>query len=252
MRCKSQFPQYAAGFDPKAGAVYGLRMECTAIVTGAARGIGRGVADHLERAGWRVARLDADAGPGIIPCDVSDEGSVTQAFDMLGDFFRDGLGLLVNNAGIADPHAGPVEDMPLEVWNRYLAVNLTGAFLMTRAAIPHLRRGGGSIVSIASTRAFMSEPDSEAYAATKAGLVGLSHALAISLGPEVRANAIAPGWIVTSDETLSVEDHAQHPVGRVGRVEDVAGAVEWLAGAGFVTGEVVVIDGGMTRQMVYV
>jgi NAD(P)-dependent dehydrogenase (short-subunit alcohol dehydrogenase family) len=98
----------------------------------------------------------------------------------------------------------------------------------------------------------MSEPDSEAYAATKAGLVGLTHALAISLGPEVRANAIAPGWIVTSDEPLSDEDHAQHPVGRVGRVADVAEAVEWLAGAGFVTGEVVVIDGGMTRQMVYV
>lgn len=227
-------------------------MEHTAIVTGAARGIGRGVADHLERAGWSVARLDADAGSGIIPCDVSDEASVARAFDMLGDFFRDGLGLLVNNAGIAEPHAGPVEEMALAVWNRYLAVNLTGAFLMARAAIPHLRRGGGSIVSIASTRALMSEPDSEAYAATKAGLVGLTHALAISLGPEVRANAIAPGWIVTTGEALSDEDHAQHPVGRAGRVEDVAEAVEWLAGAGFVTGEVVVIDGGMTRQMVYV
>jgi NAD(P)-dependent dehydrogenase (short-subunit alcohol dehydrogenase family) len=142
--------------------------------------------------------------------------------------------------------------MPLETWNRYVAVNLTGAFLMTRAAVPHLRRGRGSVVNIASTRALMSEPDSEPYAATKAGLLGLTHALAISLGPEVRANAIAPGWIVTTDIALSEEDHAQHPVGRVGRVADIAEAVSYLAGAGFVTGEVLVIDGGMTRQMIYV
>jgi NAD(P)-dependent dehydrogenase (short-subunit alcohol dehydrogenase family) len=227
-------------------------MERLAIVTGAARGIGRGVADHLEARGWRVARLDLEGGRGILPCDVSDEASVAQVFEMLGDFFRDGLGLLVNNAGLADPATGPVEDLTLDVWNRYLAVNLTGAFLMTRAAVPHLRRGRGSVVNIASTRALMSEPDGEAYAATKAGLLGLTHALAISLGPAVRANAIAPGWIVTTDMALSEEDHAQHPVGRVGRVEDIAEAVDYLAGAGFVTGEVLVIDGGMTRQMIYV
>ena len=227
-------------------------MEHTAIVTGAAQGIGRGVADHLEATGWRVARLDLEGGRGVVPCDVSDEASVARAFEMLGDFFKGGLGLLVNNAGIADAHAGPVEDLTLDAWNRYLSVNLTGAFLMTRAAIPHLRRGRGSVVNIASTRALMSEPDSEPYAASKAGLLGLTHALAVSLGPAVRANAIAPGWIVTRDMELSEEDHAQHPVGRVGRVEDIAEAVSYLAGAGFVTGEVLVIDGGMTRQMIYV
>jgi NAD(P)-dependent dehydrogenase (short-subunit alcohol dehydrogenase family) len=227
-------------------------MERTAIVTGAARGIGRGVSDHLEARGWRVARLDVEGGRGIVTCDVSDEVSVARAFEMLDDFFRDGLGLLVNNAGIAGSATGPVEDLPLDVWNRYLAVNLTGAFLMTRAAVPHLRRGRGSVVNISSTRALMSEPDGEAYAATKAGLLGLTHALAISLGPAVRANAIAPGWIVTTDMMLSDEDHAQHPVGRVGQVDDVAEAVEYFAGAGFVTGEVLVMDGGMTRQMIYV
>jgi NAD(P)-dependent dehydrogenase (short-subunit alcohol dehydrogenase family) len=227
-------------------------MERLAIVTGAARGIGRGVADHLESRGWRVARLDVEGGRGILPCDVSDEASVALVFDMLGGVLGDGLGLLVNNAGLSGPVAGPVEDLPLDVWNRYLAVNLTGAFLMTRAAVPHLRRGRGSVVNISSTRALMSEPDSEAYAASKAGLLGLTHALAISLGPAVRANAIAPGWIVTTDADLSEEDHAQHPVGRAGRVADIAEAVEYLAGAGFVTGEVLVIDGGMTRQMIYV
>jgi NAD(P)-dependent dehydrogenase (short-subunit alcohol dehydrogenase family) len=227
-------------------------MERFAIVTGAARGIGRGVADHLESRGWRVARLDVEGGRGILPCDVSDEASVALVFDMLGGILGDGLGLLVNNAGLSGPVAGPVEDLSLDVWNRYLAVNLTGAFLMTRAAAPHLRRGRGSVVNISSTRALMSEPDSEAYAASKAGLLGLTHALAISLGPAVRANAIAPGWIVTTDADLSEEDHAQHPVGRAGRVADIAEAVEYLAGAGFVTGEVLVIDGGMTRQMIYV
>jgi NAD(P)-dependent dehydrogenase (short-subunit alcohol dehydrogenase family) len=101
-------------FDAGGRNGYEGRMERTAIVTGAARGIGRGVADHLDAQGWRVARLDVEAGRGIVPCDVSDEGSVAQAFEMLGDFFRDGLGLLVNNAGIADPHGGPLEEMPLE------------------------------------------------------------------------------------------------------------------------------------------
>lgn len=227
-------------------------MERTAIVTGAARGIGRGIADHLDAQGWRVARLDVETGRGVVPCDVSDEASVGQAFGGLGDFLRDGLGLLVNNAGMADPHGGRFEEMPLEIWNRYLAVNLTGAFLMTRAAVPHLRRGGGSVVNIASIRAFMSDLDQEPYAASKAGLVGLTHALAISLGPDIRANAIAPGWIVKRDTELSDEDHAQHPVGRVGRVGDIAEAVSYLAGAGFVTGEVLVIDGGMSRQLIYV
>lgn len=226
-------------------------MERTALVTGAARGIGRGVADHLERLGWRVARLDVEPGPGIVACDVSDEDAVARAFGELGPFLAPGLGLLVNNAGIARARSGPVEDLRLADWNRWIGTNLTGAFLMVRAAVPHLRRGGGSIVNIASTRALMSEPDCEAYAASKAGLIGLTHALALSLGPEVRANAIAPGWIVTGDAALTEADHAQHPAGRAGRVGDIAEAVDWLAGAGFVTGETVVIDGGMTRKMIY-
>jgi NAD(P)-dependent dehydrogenase (short-subunit alcohol dehydrogenase family) len=157
----------------------------------------------------------------------------------------------VNNAGVAGPVSGPIEDLALDEWNRWIGTNLTGAFLMTRAAVPALRRGGGSIVNIASTRAFMSEPETEAYAASKGGLVAFTHALAISLGPEVRANAIAPGWIAAGDAELSEIDHRQHPAGRVGRAGDIADAVLWLAGAGFVTGETVTIDGGMTRKMIY-
>jgi NAD(P)-dependent dehydrogenase (short-subunit alcohol dehydrogenase family) len=111
-------------------------------------------------------------------------------------------------------------------------------------------REGGSIVNMASTRAFMSEPNSEAYAASKGGLVALTHALAVSLGPKIRVNAIAPGWI-TNETNLSEEDEAQHPAGRVGRPKDIADTVLYLAGAGFVTGQVLTVDGGMTKKMIY-
>lgn len=222
-----------------------------AIITGAAQGIGQGVADGLLSAGWDVARLDIRGGPGIVACDVSDAASVAAAFDGLSDRLVDGLDLLVNNAGIAHPYSGPVEDLSLSDWNRWIGTNLTGAFLMARAAVPHLRKARGSIVNIASTRAFMSEPHSEAYAASKAGLIGLTHALAVSLGPEVRANAIAPGWIDSRNGTFRPSDHAQHPVGRIGTVADIADAVLYLAEAGFVTGQTVTVDGGMTRKMIY-
>ena len=220
----------------------------TAIVTGAARGIGEGIADALSDAGWSVHRLDIEPGEGIIQCDVSDERSVRGAFLQMN---LSALDLLVNNAGVAGPVSGPIEDLSLDDWNRWIGTNLTGAFLMTRAAVPALRRAGGSIVNIASTRAVMSEPRTEAYAASKGGLVAFTHALAISLGPEVRANAIAPGWIAVEDADLRPIDHYQHPAGRVGTVRDIADAVLWLADAEFVTGETVTIDGGMTRKMIY-
>ena len=120
---------------------------------------------------------------------------------------------------------------------------------MTRSAVP-LMGEGASIINMASTRAFMSEPQTEAYAASKGGLVALTHALAVSLGPKIRVNAIAPGWISDDDELRPV-DHEQHPAGRVGRPQDVADAVLYLASAGFMTGQVLVLDGGMTRKMIY-
>ena len=142
--------------------------------------------------------------------------------------------------------------LPLAEWNRRIGVNLTGPFLMAKHAAPHLRRSRGAIVNIASTRALQSEPDTEPYAASKAGLVGLTHALAMSLGPDVRVNCISPGWI--AHQRVRKKDHAQHPVGRVGRDEDVAELVAYLISdaAGFVTGQNFVIDGGMTKKMIYV
>ncbi|MHA3978383.1 SDR family oxidoreductase [Halovulum sp. GXIMD14794] len=221
-----------------------------AIITGGAGLIGAGICRKLTSAGWAVASFDLSPGPeGIrhVPCDVADESAVAEAFTALG---WDTLDLLVNNAGIAGPENGPIHELSLAEWRRITDSHLTGAFLMTRAAVP-LLRPGGSIVNMASTRAFMSEPDTEAYAASKGGLVALTHALAISLGPrKLRANAIAPGWI-SSGEGLREIDHAQHPAGRVGLAEDIAEAVLYLAEAGFVTGQVLTVDGGMTRKMIY-
>ena len=133
------------------------------------------------------------------------------------------LDLLVNNAGIASPNRGPMAELSLADWRKVTDSHLTGAFLMSRAAIPLLREGG-SIIHMVSTRAFMSEPDTEAYAASKGAMVALTHAMAISLGPKIRVNAVAPGWI-SDGKGLSEEDEAQHPVGRVGRPDDIAGAV---------------------------
>jgi NAD(P)-dependent dehydrogenase (short-subunit alcohol dehydrogenase family) len=169
---------------------------------------------------------------------------------------------LVNNAGIADPHTGPIAKLALADWNRYLATGLSGAFLCTRYAVDALRAAGGAVVNIASTRALQSEPDTEAYAAAKGGLVALTHALAVSLGPEVRVNCISPGWVPTDAwrkpssrrrPTLSRTDHAQHPCGRAGTPGDIGAlAVHLLSpAAGFITGANLVIDGGMSRKMQY-
>jgi len=220
-----------------------------AIITGGAGLIGSGLCTALLAQGWQVASFDLEPGPdGVrsVICDVGEEASVAAAFAELG---WDELDLLVNNAGIASPDRGPMAELSLAEWRRVTDSHLTGAFLMSRAAIPLLNEGGG-VIHMVSTRAFMSEPNTEAYAASKGALVALTHAMAISLGPKIRVNAVAPGWI-SDGEDLSEEDHAQHPVGRVGRADDIAGAVLYLAEAGFVTGQVLTVDGGMTRKMIY-
>lgn len=220
-----------------------------AVVTGGGGLIGTGIIEALLDDGWTVACFDikdTKTAARNILCDVGNETSVLAAFDQLG---WKGLELLVNNAGIASPVNGPIHELSLSDWRKVTDSHLTGAFLMTRSAAP-LMGEGASIVNMVSTRAFMSEPETESYAASKGGLVALTHALAVSLGPKIRVNAIAPGW-VTDETDLRKKDHAQHPVGRVGRPKDIADGVLYLAGAGFMTGQVLVLDGGMTRKMIY-
>jgi NAD(P)-dependent dehydrogenase (short-subunit alcohol dehydrogenase family) len=149
----------------------------------------------------------------------------------------------------------PLGNLTLAEWNRVIDTNLTAAFLLARAAEKPLRKARGSIVTIASTRALMSEPNTESYSASKGALVALTHALAISLGPDLRVNCVSPGWIATEKHgVLRRKDHTQHPAGRVGKPQDIAEIVAWLLDgkrSGFVTGANFVIDGGMTRKMMY-
>jgi NAD(P)-dependent dehydrogenase (short-subunit alcohol dehydrogenase family) len=227
-------------------------VEKVALVTGGAQGIGRGIARALGGLGWQVALADVRRSSDFffVRTDVSREAAARACVRAVAKRFGR-LDALVNNAGIADPHSGPVEKLELREWNRRLGTNLTGPFLMAKHAAPHLRRARGAVVNIASTRALQSEPDSEAYAAAKGGLVAFSHALAMSLGPEVRVNCISPGWIAHAP--VSRKDHAQHPVGRVGRDEDIAALVAYLLSdaAAFITGQNFVVDGGMTKKMIY-
>ncbi len=245
------------------------------LITGGAQGIGRGVAQAVLGAGGSVmiGDLDAEAGKACLAewhahpraafgrLDVSREASVKRWIDAaLKRFGRiDGL---VNNAGIANPHQGKLAELSLATWNRYLGTNLTGAFLCSKHFLPALAEGRGAIVNIASTRALQSEPDTEAYAASKGGLIALTHAMAISAGPDVRVNAILPGWIATDAwrkpsarraPKLSKRDHAQHPAGRVGTPEDIGAlAVHLLSDqASFITGQRFTVDGGMTVKMQY-
>lgn len=245
------------------------------LVTGGAQGIGRGIAQAVLGAGGRVVigDLDRDAGKAcllewdvgdrarFLPLDVAREASVrafvSRAFAAYGRI--DGL---VNNAGPADPMIDDVSTLSLADWRRFIDAHLTGTFLCSKYALPALRDARGAIVNIASSRVLQSEPHTEAYASAKGGIAGFTHALAISEGPQVRVNAISPGWIVTDDwrkpsarrkPTLSKRDHGQHPAGRAGVPDDIGAlAVHLLSdAAGFITGQNLVVDGGMTRKMQY-
>lgn len=237
-----------------------------AIVTGAAHGIGLAIAQRLLSDGWRLGAVDLPGSglkrgyarhtrlTALIEGDVGTEETAGRAVRTVVDRFGR-LDAVVSNAGIMVRK--PLRQLTLSEWRKVLDTNLTAAFLFARAAEKRLRASRGAIVTIASTRALMSEPNTESYAASKGGLVALTHALAISLAPEVRVNCISPGWIVVRREEerkLRRKDHLQHPAGRVGCPEDIAEMAAFLLDrdrAGFVTGANFVVDGGMTRKMIY-
>ncbi len=232
----------------------------TAVVTGGAHGIGKAIAWKLLANGCHVIVLDANErylSELEYPedksrltkhlCDVGIPEEVKKAVSSIQQ-----INYLVNDAGISQFQS--IDDMSIETWNRILAVNLSSIFYMVKYG-KHLLTEGSSIVNIASTRALMSEPHGEAYGASKGGIVALTHALSISLGPKTRVNCISPGWVeVNHYETLSQSDHAQHPCGRVGKVEDIAETAWFLLSdqSQFITGQNFVVDGGMTKKMIYV
>jgi len=238
------------------------------IVTGGARGIGREIATAFARQGACVVVGDKNAtgaeqtafdireenGDAIaLAVDLAEPREIQEFIDRSADKFGS-IDVLVNNAAVMIDK--PPEDLAVEEWDHVLSVNLRAPFLCAREAAGHLRkRGGGSIINIASTRAVMSEAHTESYSASKGGLLALTHSLAVSLAPDrIRVNAISPGWIQNEDyDSLETADHEQHPAGRVGRPQDIARTCLFLADPAndFITGANFIIDGGMIRKMIY-
>lgn len=236
------------------------------IVTGGGRGIGKEIARTFANEGFGVLIADRDDDSGretaasIIQSgrlalfrktDVSDPDEIIEMVKIVVSELG-GIDILINNAGFGIWKSP--DELSVTEWDSIINTNLRGAFLCSREASRHMRkRGGGSIINIASTRAFMSEPSSEAYAASKGGLVSLTHALAASYSKDrIRVNCISPGWIETGDfSSLREKDHSQHFSGRVGKPSDIAATCLFLADNEFINGENIIIDGGMTRKMIY-
>ncbi|WP_040951564.1 glucose 1-dehydrogenase [Gorillibacterium massiliense] len=252
-------------------------MNKTVLISGGGQGIGRATALKFAQEGYAVSICDTSkeaglevirhirdvGGDGMFMCvDIADEEAVKRWLRLtVQDLGR--VDVLVNNAGISKN--GSMLDLSIEDFDRVIAVNLRGTYLCSREAARIMKSiGGGSIINIASTRALMSEADTEAYSASKGGILALTHAMAVSLGSSgIRVNAISPGWIETADWQFSAratvpkhseEDRLQHPAGRVGIPYDIADMCVYLASeqAGFITGQNFVIDGGMTKKMIYV
>jgi len=242
------------------------------VVTGGGHGIGKEIVMHFLKENWKSVIWESNKIVGEelvrninhsdffnIHCDVSDEKEVKNAVSLTLERFGR-IDVLVNNAAIMCNKS--LSNISLEEWQRVIDVNLTGPFLCAKYCETELKRNIGSIINICSTRAFQSECDTEAYSASKGGIFSLTHALAISLGPDVRVNSISPGWIdhqnekkqsKVKQEMFSEADHLQHPAGRIGKSEDIARLVWFLSQTdnNFITAQNFIVDGGMTRKMIY-
>jgi len=239
------------------------------LITGASNGIGKTLAKAYAEEGATVLMVDHDKGNGeklekellehheqvyFHYCELRDPSAIEELFETIDEQFETPT-ILINNAGVS--RFQNIFDVTVDEWENTIQTNLRGTFLMSQEIGKRWRDQGihGRIVNLASTRALMSEEDSEAYAASKGGILALTHALAMSLSVyQIRVNSISPGWIQTEAyEELRPIDHTQHPSKRVGHAMDVARACFYLTDKenAFVTGENLVVDGGMTRKMMY-
>ena len=218
-----------------------------AVITGGAHGIGRAIADAFIREGATVHIIDIKPGDWF-EGDVGDRETLERfAETVIAESGH--VDFLVNNAL---PLMKGIDDCSWEEFSRALAVGVTAPFYLTKLLAPYFAPGA-AVINMASSRDRMSQPQTESYTAAKGGIAALTHALAVSLAGKARVNSISPGWIDTTGSGITGADAAQQPVGRVGKPEDIAEMALFLCSekAGFITGENVCIDGGMTRQMIY-
>ena len=218
-----------------------------AVVTGGARGIGKVIAEEFQKEGARVCVIDRLPGDHFVG-DLA-EPAILEAFARQVIAEHGHVDYLINNAL---PLMKGIDTCTYEEFNYALRVGVTAPFYLAKLFAPHFAPGA-AIVNISSSRDRMSQPQTESYTAAKGGISALTHALAVSLAGKVRVNAISPGWIDTDGTAWDGPDAAQHPAGRVGQPMDIAQMVLYLCSdkAGFITGENICIDGGMTRQMIY-
>ena len=219
----------------------------TAVITGGAQGIGRAVTDAFLREGASVYIIDKQPGEWFVG-DVADKGTLERFAESVTA--RSGrVDYLVNNAL---PLMKGIDDCSWEEFSYALAVGVTAPFYLTKLLMPYFSPDA-SVVNIASSRDRMSQPQTESYTAAKGGIAALTHAMAVSLAGKARVNSISPGWIDTTGSEITGADALQQPAGRVGKPEDIAETVLFLCSdkAGFITGENICIDGGMTKLMIY-
>ena len=217
------------------------------VVTGGVKGIGKCICEEFEKAGAKVCIIDILDNPYFVGDIASEENLRNFVNKVIREHGK--VDILVNNAL---PFMKGIDSCTFEEFNHALKVGVTAPFYLTKLFLPYFAEGA-SIVNMSSSRDRMSQPFTESYTAAKGGIAALTHALAVSLAGKVRVNSISPGWIDTDYEEYDGADAAQHPVGRVGNPMDIANMVLFLCSdkAGFITGENICIDGGMTKQMIY-
>lgn len=218
-----------------------------AVVTGGASGIGKCICDEYEKAGANVCVIDVKDNDYFVG-DISDKITLERFTEkVIADYGH--VDYLINNAA---PLSRGITKASYEDFEYALKVGVTAPFYLAKLFMPFFAEGA-SIINISSSRDRMSQPETESYTAAKGGISALTHALAMSFAGRVRVNSISPGWIDTADNLYQCADAVQHPAGRVGKPLDIANMVLYLCSdmAGFITGENICIDGGMTKQMIY-